>query len=662
MTLTSGVVGQDAGWHLTFFTEPPGVRIPKLSIGAGDYHSEISAALPAGLEGGAYSFVIEGITNAHYKVLHEIWSAKPARPLYVDLYLYWRDTGGVLGYLASVASLTGTLDRLAGAPPDEQRVARLVVTRLSRRVGTRRYEAVIEARERVFAALAQRLPKTVTAATATELAVAVAKKLKIAGEEHPFVATPSDGPAPRLEALTGKKGTKELARLEDAMKVESKRGGLPMYVIRDGKLHVGPGRKIPLEGKTKPLDAEGGLVHVETTAQSTVDQTADAEAPIAIPPPSHLQYALTLKGRPDLRPGDAVSFADPFSDGMGNLLDPASALNATTTPSSFGEALAGMGRSFLGASEVVGGPATMYVTSVSHRLSRTEGFVTTLAGIGIQPGKEWDPVPEPGSPGASPPAATPHDELAGAMQDLVKAMQPEGLGVGEVRAAKASGTGEPPGQTVDVWVGLTGNDGKPSRARRLAVDRDRKARQNGVPTVSPFAWGKCGLVVPRYPGTRVVLAHAGNAPDDAVELGALWESGHGPDARPGDWWLILPASVASNLRSSIGDEDIPREPTGSATHDLIDADGERTIEVGRLTVRVKPNKLPPPGVRPDPVSDSAERVTIEHESGSRIVIKEDGDIVITSSKDLTLSTKNTLTLEADDVKVKVTNTMDVRDR
>jgi hypothetical protein len=660
VTPASGKVGHDAGWHLAFFTEPPGDRIPKLSIGAGDYYAEISATLPAGLEGGTYSFVIEGITNAHYKVLHEVWSAK-STSLYVDLYLYWRDTGGVLGYLASVAGLTGTLDSLAGVPPDEQRVARLVVTRLSRRVGTRRYEAVIEARERVFEALAHRLPQTVTGATATELAVAVAKQLKIAGEEHPFVATRPAGPTPRLEALTGKKGTKELTRLEDAMKAESKRSGLPMYVIRDGKLHVGPGRRIPLEGKTKPLDAEGGLVHVETTAQSTVDQTADADDPVAVPLPSHLQYSLTLKGRPDLRPGDAVSFADPFSDGEGNLLDP-SALNATTTPSSFGEALEGLGKSLLGASELVGGPATMYVTSVSHRLSRTEGFVTTIAGIGVQSGKEWDEVPKTGASGASPPAATPHDELAGAMQDFVKAMQPEGLGIGEVRASNAGGTGEPPGQTIDVWVGLTGHDGKPSRARRLAVDRDRKSRQNGVPTVSPFAWGKCGLVVPRYPGTRVVLAHAGNSPDDALDLGALWESGHGPEARPGDWWLILPASVDPSLRSSIGDEDIPREPTGSATHDLIDADGERTIEVGRLTVRVRPNKLPPPGVRPAPVSDSAERVTIEHESGSRIVIKEDGDIVITSAKDLTLSTKKTLTLEADDVKVKVKNAMDVGDR
>ena len=55
-------------------------------------------------------------------------------------------------------------------------------------------------------------------------------------------------------------------------------------------------------------------------------------------------------------------------------------------------------------------------------------------------------------------------------------------------------------------------------------------------------------------------------------------------------------------------------------------------------------------------------MTIEHESGSRIVIKDNGDIVIDSAKDLTVTAKSTLTLEADDVRVKVKNTMDVIDR
>jgi hypothetical protein len=655
-------VGNDAGWHLAFFTEPPGEQRLALSIGAGDYHADITATLPSGLEGGTYTFVIEGITNAHYRSLHEIWSAQPRRPLYVDLYLYWRDLDGVFGRLASIAGLADTVDRVAGTPSVDKRVARLAVTRLSRRTGTRRYEAVIEAHERVFARLGRRLARPVpAAATAVEAAALVAEELDVPVARHPFQRVPSDG-VPVFESTAGRKGTAVLAGLVPALEAESRRTGLSMFVIRDGVLHVGAGRPIPLAGEPEPLDDAGGLVHVETAAQSTADQ-ADADGP-AVPSPVHLHYLLTLKGRADLRPGDMVSFADPFSDGLGNLVDPASALNATTTPSSFGEAFAGLGRSLLGsASALVGGAATMVVTSVSHRLSRTSGFVSTVAGIGVQPGSEWDPVSPTTSafaPSTAPPAATAHEEVAGAIHDFVKAVQPEGMTVGEIRAAHPTGTAEPPGQTVDVWIGLIGEDGKPHRARRLAVDRDRRSRRSGVPYATPFAWGRSGLVLPRYPGTRVLLANMGDG--DAVDVGAVWESGRGPDARPGDWWLILPAAVDPSARQTAADDVRPQEPSGSATNDLIDADGRRTIEVGRLTVRVTPSSLRPPGERPSAPSSDAEQVTIEHESGSRIVIRDDGDIVIESARDLRLATARTMTLEADDVVVKVKNRMDVGDR
>jgi hypothetical protein len=667
VSLARDQVGHDAGWHLRFFTEPVRARENvALSIGSGDYHAEISATLPGTLDGGTYAFAIEGITNAHYKALHEIWSARPRRPLHVDLYLYWRDTTGPFGYLASIAGLTDARDRLSGVPPADRRVARLTVTRLSRRTGSRRYEAVIEARERVFESLGRRLsapPRP--AATALDAAAQVADALEVAFEKHPVPRPPAAGPAPRFEIAAGKKGTAVFSELEQPIGAEAQRSGLAVYVIRDGVVHIGAGRTVPLAGEVKALDAAGGLVHVETTERSAADPAEEADA-AASPPPSHVHYALTLKGRPDVRPGDLVSFADPFTDDQGNLFDPASALNATTSPSSLGDALQGLGASLLGGGgALVGGPVTMYVTGVCHRLSRTEGFVTTAAGMSVQRGREWDEVrPERNASGrpSSPPAATPHEELAGAIQDLVAGMTPEAIAVGEVRAATPSGDGEPPGQTVDVWLGLAGDDGMPHRARRLEIDRARKSRQSGVPYATPFAWGRCGLVLPRYPGTRVLLAHAGGSSDDAVDIGALWPSGHGPDARAGDWWLILPAAVEPSARQSAADEVAPAEPTGAATNDLIDADGERTIEVGRLTIRVKPGNLRPPGERPAPPSDQAEQVTIEHESGSRIVIKDDGDIVIESAKDLTLSTRTRMTLEADDVVVKVRNSMDVGDR
>ena len=66
---------------------------------------------------------------------------------------------------------------------------------------------------------------------------------------------------------------------------------------------------------------------------------------------------------------------------------------------------------------------------------------------------------------------------------------------------------------------------------------------NAAPYASPFAWGKFGLVLPRYPGMRVLLAHRNGDDDDLVDIGALWERGNAPASNPGDYWLILPAAI-----------------------------------------------------------------------------------------------------------------------
>jgi hypothetical protein len=405
----------------------------------------------------------------------------------------------------------------------------------------------------------------------------------------------------------------------------------------------------------------GGLVHVETGGVSQNERAADPEEDA---PPARVQYQLTLKGRPDLRPGDKVTFRDPFTDSAGNAIDPAADAGVGGPPSGFGDALKTLGATSIGLATAVaaGTDVELYVSGVSHTLSRTEGFVTTVTGVRVSVGQEWDPV---GSKDGSPdpdPAATPHAAIANAIQQLTESSGSEQLSIGEIRAAHASGTTEPPRQTVDVWMGLAAADGAPRAARRLPIDRDSKSRLSGVPYVTPFAWGQCGLVLPRYPGTRVLVGHAGGSADDPVDIGALWESGHGPDSSPGDWWLILPAAVDPSHRQSAADNETPQEPSQQATNDLIDADGARVIEVGRLTVRVRPGSLGQPGARPAAPSDSAEEVTIEHANGSRIVIKNNGDIVIESTNDLTVTAKSTLTLEADDVRVKVKNTVDVVDR
>jgi hypothetical protein len=631
------VVGNETGWHLAFATPAAAV----VAFGSGDYDAAIVAALPDGLDAGTYRFTIEGITNDHYERLHQAWSGGGGA-LRADLSLYWRDTGGALRGLANLAGLD---DAVAGGPPEDALVARLAVTRLSRRAGSRRFEAYIEAREAVYDALARRLDQQ--PAPASDLvgtALAVAKALGVDAVPHPPTGAAPAGPARPLAPQAGCSGLEALALLADAMKRQHRRGGRSLLLIRDGRLHIGPGRSAPLAGGSDVvLDDGAGLVHVEASGVSQGNAAASGSS--AIPP--RTQYTVVLKGRPDLKPGDVVRVPKPIAD-------------AVTTPSSLVDALSGLAGALAGAAGPTGAPVRLYVSGVVHELSRTRGFSTTLSGVELGTDDGWDPVDTSAAGEASDPdpRSDPEGSFTSALRQwLGPASLP--LGVGQVRAATAQGGAEPPSRTVDVWHGTVASDGLPFRARRLAIEQSAPSRSSGVPTLSPFAFGPCGLVVPRYPGTRVLLGYCGGAADDPIDLGAIWESGHGPDAEAGDWWLILPAAVPSSRRATLADTESAAEPVGAASNDLIDADGARTIEVGRFTVRVQPSGLAAAGTRPSPPADADEHVTIEHESGSRIVIAANGDITITAKGNLNLAVDKVLAISADSVTVQVAKTMDV---
>ncbi|WP_164015762.1 hypothetical protein [Pyxidicoccus trucidator] len=652
MTFPSqGAVGNEAGWDLKLFTE--GVGAKALWLGSRDYHAEVEATLPGGLEGGSYSMAIEGISQAHYEQVGALM--RSGQPVYANLYLSWRDTGSPLGMVSSLAGLTGSsaTDLLSpGQAPESQRpTAVLRVTRFSRRMGARRYEAVLEAHERVYDALLARLQESQKGATCLDVAEKVAKAAAGKGvkvKAHPLPdARAVAGTPPEWQSPEGT-GVSALRWLSERLEEQSGRYGRGMLLIREDTLHLGPGRPIPLEGPAPLLDFASGLVQVEPSGSRSTDPQAVSDGLPGTAPPVRGMYQLLLKGRPDLRPGDVVRVSLPG----------ASALPA----SGFGAAAMDFSRALGVGTPDLAPPASLYITGVQHRLSRTAGFTTTLAGVDlIAPGREWDsptPVRRPVAHGGDPRASA-DGRVMGALREVVRDGAREPLGVAEVRESHVEGTTEPPAQTVSVWRGLTPADGHPRQARRLPVDRKERPLLTGVPYLTPFAWGRCGLVLPRYPGTRVMLGHHLGHDDDPVDLGAVWESGQAPDSRPGDWWLILPAEVPESQRQTLTAGQVPEAPTGLATNDLIDADGNRIIEVGKLTVRIGPELLNAAGLRPESETDA---VTIEHEKGSRIVIKQNGDIVIHSEGALSLAAKTTLTLEADDVQVKVKNAMDVGDR
>jgi hypothetical protein len=649
------MLGNAAGWLLTFHREGPDGAVVEnpaqdLEIGSDDYYAEIHATLPGGLEGGSYSFIIEGITDEHYG---RISQSPDDHPKVVRLYLFWRDANASFaGYAANLAGLTDTLGGAKSESLRDFRVAELAIVSVTRKAGARRYEVTIEARERVFErASRRRITALIPAsANAKDMAESLATNHNLPVEAHPFTPT---GEGPALQPLeAGQTVLAALASLGIAMECASNKYGRGMYLIRNGTLHIGE-RLFPLEGEPQPLTFENGLLETELLAPFVTDPNffdrEDAEATS----PTRRQFKLTLKGRPDIRPGDVVVFGAPPED-------------ADTTPSVFGAivgALSGPILPSLGGGAIEH-PVNLYVSGVEHRLGRTAGFLTTATGVELEDlASPWDAhtglhrSEGACSPsGSSAPEARASDALDRRIATALNGHRhPE---TGEVRAMTTT-SGDVPSQTLLVWRGLAPPDGRPNRANRLAIQRPSPAPAPDIPYASAFAWGKCGLVLPRYPGTRVLVAHRDGAFDDPIDLGAVWEAGRGPDSEPGDWWLILPVGVASSSRATIADSATPEEHTGKVTNDLIDADGNRMIEVGEITIRVGRDSLRNAGERPTP-PDDRDSVTIEHTDGdARIVMKSDGSVTITAKSIELDAGSGDITLKANNVNVQVQGSMDV---
>jgi hypothetical protein len=155
---------------------------------------------------------------------------------------------------------------------------------------------------------------------------------------------------------------------------------------------------------------------------------------------------------------------------------------------------------------------------------------------------------------------------------------------------------------------------------RTEVDTDEKQLLQNKPVLSPFAWHKCGLVTPIYPGMKALVNHNLNMRDDAVIMGFIWSEN--PEIKPpenneGDWWLCLPIDVS---------ESSPPGDSTKAANDLIANNGKRVIELKGLKITVGKDKVSNVGERP---SEGAEdEFLIEHTSGTKFQIAPDGKIMI----------------------------------
>ena len=171
------------------------------------------------------------------------------------------------------------------------------------------------------------------------------------------------------------------------------------------------------------------------------------------------------------------------------------------------------------------------------------------------------------------------------------------------------------GHLTDAKLGLTFEPTvtSPSVEVRLGAEGYTLERR---PTVAAFAWNRCGLIVPVYPGMRAVAVHNRYLREDALLSGFVWtEEMHPPPNKMGDWWLCLPVDPPSDRAPDSGDV---------AVDDLTAADGRRVIELKGL--RIVAGEGGRIGTRPTPGTDGT--VEIEHSSGAKVTVR-DGEITLT---------------------------------
>jgi len=183
----------------------------------------------------------------------------------------------------------------------------------------------------------------------------------------------------------------------------------------------------------------------------------------------------------------------------------------------------------------------------------------------------------------------------------------------------------PEPNTADVYFGQIYDTKETQPSIHVEVQNSDKQVAKGKPIISPFAWHKCGLIVPVYPGMKTVLTHDLSLEDDSLVSGFIWSDKPAfapPPNKKGDWWLSLPVFTGG------GDPLIPPPDDTKITNDLTANSGLRVIEVSGLKITV--GKMQTLGTRP--TEGKADEFLIEHKK-AKIHIASDGSMEILADAD-----------------------------
>jgi len=624
-------IGKAIGWQL----EIAGQRIDHSSAWA-----DITVSMDSGIAPGSVTLEIRGLSAEQFAAIAgaQLPAENPQgvregapQVLFATLHLYWRDRQALDG---------------PNPPPS---LIFFAVTALSRQSENLQFVTRIEGRHAIYEVLARaKTPATSVPASASGPLAAAQRLLEsigmVAGGDFVVhqppagTATGSDTPiviqsqAPLLPQLN---------QLEDVMLQRFGRRGRGVYLLHRDKLHVGPFRPMPISGAVKGLDDTSGFITATRQAADEAVAMTEAIGGEGTATPARATWRVEVIGRTDITPGDIVRFTMPGEDAA---------------------LFSGFGLKGIAGARIAPVPVTVYVSSVRHVMGRNRGWTMTLAGVEVvgEPvaEKAWDmvtattgAVPVRGEPA---PRADPAGSVRGRVETIAanEVAARRVLEVGEVRAANTAT--ELDGANVAVaahssrlMVGAEIAAGV-GAARLSDVLRNGNAADTlNTPYVTPFAWGPFGLVLPRYPGTRVMVSYHRGSVHDPVDMGALWRTSDDAatsaptNTEPGDWWMILPAGLSEQAGSSAdGTAPVTVPADAKASHDLIDASGERFIEVKGFTIRAYgEDSLKRPMDRPrQPEGDNMRGgIQIQHvDSGAMIAIATDGKITIKATGELVL--------------------------
>jgi hypothetical protein len=361
-------------------------------------------------------------------------------------------------------------------------------------------------------------------------------------------------------------------------------------VVRDGKIFIGNAVG------TEPFGILSRAKNIVTlTRQQQDEEEPDFCSAPAQPPPartrSRAYVDLKVLGHPDLRVGKTAKL---------QTGDPADA---------------------------AAGP--LRINHVVHRFSTKSGYTCDVALVAAKPG---EPAAE---------SARGAPRVVRRVLDVVERANGDrpAIDVGQVASYEAGEAGK---HLATLDYGHPSAEGAVAPSVETPVG-DRP-KLHSKPIAAPFAFHNCGLVVPVYPKMRALLAHNQGLVNDAVVSGFLWaenpQQGR-PKSKPGDWWLCLPTGL-----------DGDGLPTGKGVNDLTDAAGLRVIQAKGLRIQVADDDLPAVGARP--ALPDANTIVIEHGSGTKVTIGDDGAVVVeTDGKSITFKTGGSQSVTIDGSKVAV---------